>query len=160
MLLKPLEQWICDRCHEVINSSKEGWVEWLSEPTNYQFSDFKIVHQSPYSPRKPESDCFHYTSHPNRTDQKLELLLENRMEQLFSWLDKGKVFEPDYPGPQVGNMRDFVELARRITLPYYEEARLYFADAIEDGFIDEVDEITLYLQKNLQEVIRRYGKQL
>jgi hypothetical protein len=29
IMLKPLEQFICDKCSNVIEKPEEGWIEWL-----------------------------------------------------------------------------------------------------------------------------------
>ena len=55
-MLEPLQQYICDYCGELINSTEEGYVEWLSERNEetgrYEYHGFKIVHHKPYSPNK------------------------------------------------------------------------------------------------------------
>lgn len=44
--LKPLEEFICDVCGEIINSPKEGYVIWRSDRDHDRLQyDFKIIHQ-------------------------------------------------------------------------------------------------------------------
>jgi Fe2+ or Zn2+ uptake regulation protein len=67
VLLKPLSQWICDRCNKVIESPSAGWIEWLSDENNKN-SGFKIVHHASFSPRGPSADCYHYSHTAQRHD--------------------------------------------------------------------------------------------
>lgn len=53
---------------------------------------------------------------------------------------------------------EFTEVLRRLTIPHYEEARLYFKQAAQDGFFDEVNEIALYSQDTLSFIIHKYKK--
>jgi len=62
MTLTPLQQWICDKCREVIEKPEEGWVEWLTEDGTLKKGDFKIVHHIAASPlREKGRDCYHYS---------------------------------------------------------------------------------------------------
>ena len=50
-MLEPLKQWVCDTCGEIINSSSEGYVEWLTDDSSpLKSNGFRIVHQAYYSP--------------------------------------------------------------------------------------------------------------
>jgi hypothetical protein len=49
--LRPLEQWICDTCGEVIDSPSAGYVEWLSGMERGSYRSYRIVHQFAHSPR-------------------------------------------------------------------------------------------------------------
>ena len=44
MKLKPLKQWICDSCGELIKKPEDGWWEYLSDTNTYLVSGFRIVH--------------------------------------------------------------------------------------------------------------------
>ena len=158
-MLKPLEQWICDRCGEVIKKPKEGWVEWTTDSDTHQASGFKIVHHSAYSPRG-RGGCYHYTDHPGRSDDHLDHVIEQTpMVYLLSFLDIGEHHDPDYRGPRVANMREFVEFARRLTIPYYEEARTYWSQAESDEMFVDANEIFIYLPSTLKAIVQNYGKQ-
>jgi len=37
MKLIPLQQWLCDDCHQIIEQPKDGWLEWLALVTVAQF---------------------------------------------------------------------------------------------------------------------------
>ena len=57
------------------------------------------------------------------------------------------------------DLTEWTELARRLLIPGFEEARLYFPDAAIDGQFDGANEIWPYLASNLSEVIQRYAQQ-
>lgn len=63
--MKSLEQWICDRCGQVIEEPNQGSVEWIDDSKTHKASGFKIVHQSFYSPRD-NGECYHYSNHPRQ----------------------------------------------------------------------------------------------
>ena len=42
-MLKSLEQWICDRCGQVIKEPNQGSVEWIDDSKTHKASGFKIV---------------------------------------------------------------------------------------------------------------------
>jgi len=73
------------------------------------------------------------------------------------FLDVGPHHDPDYSGPQVVDFRGFTELFRRLHLPFYEEARKYWADAEESGFFSDANEIFIYLPSTLKKMIERFG---
>ncbi len=158
MPLKPLEQFICDKCGEIINKPEEGWIEWISEINNddYKVYGFKIVHHSLHSPLK-RGGCYHYTNHSGRSDSHLNHFLENCIIQLLSFLDQGPYLSPEYKGPRVKDMREFVKLTRRLTIPYYEEARLYFGEAESDGVFDGANPISFYLPDTLEYIVETYS---
>lgn len=156
-MLKPLEQWICDRCGEVIKKANEGWVEWITDRDTHQASGFKIVHHAVRSPRG-NGGCYHYTGHPGRSDTHLDHFIgDTPMVHLLRFLDIGEHHDPDYHGPRVSDMREFVEFFRRLTIPYYEEARTYWSQAESDDMFADANEIWIYLPETQKEIIRRYG---
>jgi NAD-dependent dihydropyrimidine dehydrogenase PreA subunit len=153
-MLKSLEQWICDRCGQVIEEPNQGSVEWIDDSKTHKASGFKIVHQSSYAPHD-NGECYHYSDHPGRLE---EFIGQNGMVMLLSFLDIGPYLEADYQGPRVKDMREFVEFTRRLTVPYYEEARLYWNQAEQDGLFDGANEISLYLPRTLEQIVRDYGE--
>ena len=73
-------------------------------------------------------------------------------------IDRGPDAEPVFTGPHVVNLRDWVELVRRLALPYYEEARLYWKQAQAAGWFDDGNEFYAYSQDVLQRIIEEFGK--
>ncbi|MBI2873378.1 MAG: hypothetical protein HYY00_09360 [Chloroflexi bacterium] len=162
MKLKPLEQWVCDFCGEVIERPEQGWIEWLADPSDgFRQEGFKIVHYAPYSPRKPRGRCYHYDNPPSGR-RALDIYLsefvgEKAMPQLLVFVDGGPYREKEYGGPRVKDLREWAELVRRLTIPYFEEARFYMKRADISGFFAGASEPWIYMPNTLKEVIRRYG---
>ncbi len=157
-MLKPLQQWICDSCGEVINDPEQGYVEWME--TEDKMHGFRIVHHALYSPRKREGgDC--YYSHSERGgDLALSDLLGVRgLLDLTSWIDVGEWHNPKYDGPHVRDMREWTTLFRRLHVPYYEEARLCAAE-LRDVLGGGANEIYLYLPETLKGIIEEHESQV
>ncbi len=149
--LKPLGQWICDVCGEVIQSPKDGYVQW-NRNLNQEIDDFVIVHHFSASPKKHNRDgCYKYDS-----DSDLESFLGERgIVELTALLDPGPYHMPEYK-TMVADIRKWIDFYRRLQLPYYEEARQYWEEAISDGYFDDANEIYIYLPEKLKRMIEHY----
>ncbi len=162
MKLKPLTQFICDHCGGVINKPEEGWFEWISEASEQGriTYGYKIVHHALYSPRREQGgNCYYYDHNPKSGSTHLHHLLEPGLVRLLRYLDPGAYIEPDYNGPGIKDMREYVEILRRVMIPYYEEARLYWNEAEADGDFQGANEISLYTPDRLKRIIETYGKE-
>jgi hypothetical protein len=157
-MLKPLEQWYCDKCGEVIASARDGSIEWLVED---DVADaFRVVHRAGASPRYPGGDCYFHTAHRGRHERQLDGCVGPAgLPYLLSFLDLGPVHDPNEERTmRVRSVREFVEIMRRLTLPYYEEARTLWGLATEDGFFDAGgNEIWVYSPDTLKTLIERYS---
>ena len=110
---------------------------------NSQF-DFKIIHANEY--------C--YFDYPNSLSLNC-LLGERGYLKLLSFLDIGPLLLKEYKGPRVKDLREFMEFMRRLTIPYYEEARLYFNYLPSDEDFDL--EESIYSQDELKRIIQKYS---
>tara|TARA_Y100000588_G_scaffold201434_1_gene215043 strand:- start:58 stop:552 length:495 start_codon:yes stop_codon:yes gene_type:complete len=159
MNLNPLRQWICDQCGEVIQKPEDGYLEWIRNPEGL-YEGFKIVHHKTASPLQYENDgCFHYTNAPDRHDLHLDAFIGNAgLPKLLSLVDNGCIADPfDETGIKVANMREYMELFRRLQLPYYEEARLHFSSALDDGEFDGHSEYASFTSDTLKRIIKLYS---
>lgn len=142
MKLKPMEQFICDECGEVIEKIEDGWLEWI-DVLNKPIYGFRIVHVSGRSPRFMNGGNCYYPEGCEVSDMHLnEFIGFDGLAYLLSFFDR--------------NLRDpkeVVEIVRRLHISHYEEARQYFKKAINDGFIDSRDNN----QNDLKRVIKEYG---
>lgn len=157
----PLKQWICDTCCEIIKSPEEGWVEWLQDKSDpHKAYDFRIEHHATYSPHAlGGGNCYKYDQNWNRAGNPLSSFVgEDGLAYLLSFLDSGRYISPDYNGPEVSDIRGFVELIRRLHMPYYKEARHFFDAASDDGFFDDVSGHILRPER-LKQIIEIYGSQ-
>lgn len=167
MRLKPLEQWICDECNEVIAKVGDGYVEWL-HPLDGKAHGFRIIHHAPHSPRRQDDppsersrggNCYRYTNAPGRMDISLDSYAgANGLPTLLRLVDIGPYHDENYSGPMARDLREWTELFRRLQLPYYEEARLYWQRALEDGYFDGANEVWIYLPDTLKRLIDRYAE--
>ena len=163
--LKPLRHWICDECRRVIRGPEQGWVEWLTESESRKHKGFRIVHFRDYSPRRPHAYCHVYRQQRQQdaTEEVVdEVYLTHFVDRgsipiLLSFVDPGPYAEKEYSGPKVADFREWTEFARRLTIPYYEEARFYLARAVRDGFLKNTYEPEIYYPTTLRKVIERYG---
>ena len=155
--------WFCDTCGEVINNAEEGWLEWIHDYRgDGKHHSFRITHHSSYSPLNKDHQgegCYKYGNTPGRMDNHLDIFLGSKgLVYLMSKLDVGPLHQPTEKEPGVRSIREWCEIVRRLHLPYYEEARRYWALAKEDGFFDEANEVWIYSPETLKKIIDKYGK--
>ena len=158
----PLQEFICDKCGEVINSPEEGVLEWISEwneeHQTFVNKGFKIIHQFGHSPNQ-NTGCSFYQGRSGISDYPLRMYLnpDFGMANIISLLDVGQRHQPNFTIPLVENAREYAELVRRLTIEYYDEARLYWSDANNDNFFDDFNEADMYRVSKLREIIEKYG---
>ncbi len=159
MKLEPLQQWICDECGELIDGAEQGWLEWLSLMDKPAWG-FRIVHHisfSPSLPRGPHEGCYGYGSALERKDNHLNIFVGiDGLSKLLYFVDYGQV-DPGDSGPHFKSAHEFAEIFRRLQIPYYEEARQYWAKAQNDGYFDDANEVSPYFQGSLRRIIEKYG---
>lgn len=162
-MLEPLSEYICDNCNEIINNPSEGILEWVSERSdNKSFvnRDFKILHHNAHSPIRDQNGrgCTIHRDTRGLSDVGLnELLNENSgMSYLLTLIDPGAIHLPNYENILVNNVRVYIDLVRRLTIPNYENARLYWTNAINDNFFDGDNEANIYSVDNLIRLIETY----
>ena len=143
MKLKPLHQFICDECEKLIEKVEDGWLEWLNPPDKPVYG-FRIVHVAGASPRFSQGGNCYYSESSEVSDNHLYYFAgADGLALLLSF------FEMNLADP-----KELAEIARRIHVPHYEEARPYLEKALNDGIISSRD----YSQEDLKRVIEEYGK--
>jgi hypothetical protein len=159
-MIKPLEQFICDRCGELIRSKQEGWIEWISKSNPRRAHDFKIVHHKMYSPLKTENGCYFHTKAEGRQDYHLhQFANDSVISNLLAFIDDGPLISPNFSGPYVSDLREWTELTKRLTLPFYEEARFHISEAIAEGFIDDGrNPDHIYSVPILEKIAKKYSE--
>jgi hypothetical protein len=149
MKLRPLEQFFCDECRDIINSVGDGWLEWKKDD-NLKGYGFRIVHAVKASPKRSKGgNC----SYQEKKGEVSDLPLDNvagidGLIRLLSFLDE-KQHEVDLKDPT-----EIVEIIRRIHVPHYEEARSYIQRAYDEDFIDS----TICTEEQLIKIIEKYSE--
>ncbi len=141
-MLKPLEQWICDVCGDIIEGKEEGYVLWRYDEDRKK-CDFKVVHKMKCNNCELPSSC-----------AISDLLGEKGAVRLQSFISIGRIKvdmgDSSYAG--VKDNDEFIDLYRRMQLPFYEEARLKFgSEEVIDGFSD-TNEVYPYLPKVIRQI--------
>lgn len=156
MHLEPLKQWICDTCGEIIQSPDEGYVQFIDENSEGKWSDFVIVHHAQFSPRTGNNKCYRegYSDFPLS-----EFLGADGLSRLIGLIDPGEFYFKELRVPRTSNFRKWVTLVRRLQTPYYEEARLYFGKAKNDGVFAGPNEVAPYRVDFLRNIIETYGEE-
>lgn len=96
MRLKPLQQWFCDTCGEVIEEAAHGWFEWLRDEDDKAYA-FRICHHASHSPvrsaggNEPRGpSCYKY-DRMRRADLPLEDMIGSKgMARMLAMLDVGR----------------------------------------------------------------------
>lgn len=157
-MLKPLQQWICDSCAEIINGPEQGYIEW--QKTGMKKHAFRIVHHAPYSPRRSkDGDCYYGNNERGGDCSLRDVVGPIGLIHLTSWIDVGEWHEAKYDGPEVKDLREWTTLFRRLHVPYYEEARTY-RDELRDVREGAANEIYLSLPETLRSVIEKHERAL
>jgi hypothetical protein len=142
MKLRPLEQFICDECGELIEKPEDGWLEWIDDCKN-PIHGFRIVHADGASPRRNSGKNCYYPESSDISDMHLAS---------FSKID-GLAILLSFFERNLGTPKQLAEIIRRLHIPHYEEARRYLERATSDCFIDNIDSS----QTDLKRVIEEYG---
>lgn len=153
--LKPLAQFVCDTCGGLIESPDQGYVEWVTDNGRNSAREFHIVHHALYSPLKPVRNCYQHKL--GGCLALTDFLGADGLVEMLSFLDTGEILQPEYRGHHVADLREWVEFARRLFVPYYEEARRFWSRAAEAGHFEGANEVSPYISANLEALIRHYG---
>ncbi len=148
MKLKPLKQFICDECGELIKKPKDGWWEYIHDTETELVSGFRIVHYG--------GPCYYSVPALKRQnkmvgDMHLEHMLDSgAFGHMLHWLElsETKKIKEHF------NISEFTEIMRRLYLPYWEEARQYWERAFSDGFHDQC----CFSENDLLLIINEYEK--
>jgi hypothetical protein len=148
--LKPLQEWICDTYGDKL-VAEDGWIEWLDPVDEVQGAHaFRIVHCG--------GPCYKHENHDACNDSHLdEFLGFNGLQKFLAMLDVGRVLDPTGNAIRsVPELRSFTDVIRRLHIPHYEEARLYFDTAIASGDFDSQNENSIFFAETCLAIIEQY----
>ena len=128
--LRPLRQFYCDECGKLIESVDGGAVEYLYSPGEgakpTKIWSFRIVHSILASPK---DSCSHDESHfiSGKSTSSMELNLgrylgHQGVSRLLAILEACRSGVMQFKDDK--EFGEFLDVFRRLQIPYYEEARL------------------------------------
>ncbi|MGL5919467.1 MAG: hypothetical protein ACRCZQ_03055, partial [Bacteroidales bacterium] len=119
------------------------------------------VHNPKFSPLSVNDDyCYHHENALGRADMHLHKFLEYKHQYLASFLDLGFLHDPDSKiGCRVQNFKEFAHFMRRITIPKYDEASLYFEKAKSEWYLDGENELGIFADQALSCIIENCKEQ-
>jgi len=145
-MLKPLQEWICDVCDKVIEKPEDGFIT-ASINKQEEYYGFKICHKE---------KCADNNRLPFSELQKL--LGENGINNFLSLISAG-LFKNELGEKSrilVENFDEFVDLFRRLQIPYYEEARTKFNNQKVIEYFSDSNEVGFYFSKELKRIITNF----
>lgn len=157
-MLIPLQQFVCDTCKQVIEKPEDGWLEWIHDSDKGEVHSFRITHHHSVSPLGGQEGCYQHGDTKGRSDDHLHNVMRHSILELLMHLDPGSYHDPDNKRARISDIRNYADTFRRLTIPYYEEARVYWDKAIANGVFDSQNEISIYMEDMLKRVIERYSE--
>lgn len=155
--LKPLEQFFCDTCGDVIDTIDAGYVVWaVDRDKRLTVHSFRIVHQDrddlPGS-RRCDDDRKYPSSLPLK-----DWLGAHGVIEALQFIDVGRYHDREYLGHRVRDLREWTEFMRRLHVPYYEEARRYWDRACSEYF-EDVDDVRIFMPDYLAAMIEHFERE-
>jgi len=151
-MLRPLSQWVCDTCGDLIETENAGWLEWLGGERGNR--EFRIVHHYASSPRQRSGSCYQHENAIERADNHLEYFAIGRQRN-YTILPPSS--PPEGNGIVVASLDEYLELTFRLMVPFYEEARFYREQALRNELINSETEMYEISTKEYLEMISNYG---
>lgn len=143
---EPFTKWYCDTCGETIDV-KKGRVIWNVGDHGEVFR-FRIVHEG-----KCAKKVF-FSSIPLKG-----LLGDIGIARLLSFLTPGPLTSGGFQEtkPRVIDFGEYVDIFRRLHVPYYEEARRHFFTEDVGRYYSTANEILPYLPQEMADMMKKFG---
>lgn len=154
-MLKPLHEYVCDHCKTLINEPSEGWVHWRRNKEHKTY-EIQIVHHINSSPAGSMPGCYPPSM---EFDYPLSSMLgPHGVVHMLAMIDVGKIHQQESDGSSgVADHRNWRDVFMRLTVPHYEEARIYFDRARSQIVSDGSNEIITYSRDDLVAIIEEYS---
>ena len=143
--------WRCSCCGDLITSIEDGWVEWLAseDERGERLKGLRLVHCLSPSAGSNGPGCRYDSVREFRNDRSIVegLSLErfvgsDGLMLLLSFLASGEM-----------PCGDVLELAKRVQIPGYEQARELFPEAIGMGVLSPTIGKGYYMQSEIRELL-------
>ena len=140
-MTRPTE-WTCDGCGQLITPADAGYVVWRATRDEHRYEDFRIIHQGRCDPGEPFTMSLPLES----------FLGADGLSMLLSWLDPDGMMRPPQSQPPALDLRQFVDLVRRVQVPFYEQARPHLDDEDVQRHLADANEYLPYLPDVLERI--------
>ena len=150
--------WRCSCCGDLITSIEDGWVEWLAseDERGERLKGLRMVHRLSRSAGSSGPGCRYDSVREFRNDRSIVegLSLErfvgsDGLMLLLSFLASGEM-------PR----GDVLELAKRVQIPGYEQARELFPEAIGMGIFSPTIGEGYYMQSEIRELLSWVNREM
>lgn len=156
--MEPTTTWTCDSCGELIESARDGWLEWLTDDDadggqELHGRGMRIVHHVSSSPLGGNNGCYYDEERARRegasvSDTHLDRFVgPDGLMRLLAMIAEQRVAASEV-----------AVIIQRLHIPGYERARPHFAAAILDGEIEPNMPDGFHWQRDIEHVIRTYDK--
>jgi hypothetical protein len=146
--------WRSSTCNQFVTRIEDGWVEWLSVESAHGTTRLKgsrLVHDLTASPRVIARYGCQYDWHCEfQIDQ---TIVEGLSLQRFVGSDGLMLLLSFFASGEMPK-GDLLELAKRVQIPGYEQARELFPEAIEAGVLEPSIGDGYYLQSEIRALLR------
>ncbi|WP_156649148.1 hypothetical protein [Mycobacteroides abscessus] len=139
--MPPLTRWSCDSCGEDITDPEQAWVAFSDGPKEGA-SGWVIVHHNLYGKKCDPSE--------KSTIALSEAIGPNGLTNLLSFLSYGPIIRAKRSRNRVADFDEFVDLIRRVQIPWYEEARKRWYEEGTRDHVDLSDEVIPFRTESLE----------
>lgn len=138
--------WICDSCGQSITDVDQGWVEWLSttdQSKKRHGRGLRLVHHN------GKANC----QYDGRAEyQKDESILADNPLKCYLGVDGLNKLLSDMEAGEI-DLKEVLEMTKRLHIPGYEHARAFFEEALADEIIDPNMYPGYYRQTEIEAVL-------
>jgi len=145
--MQPLTTWTCDVCGEQVKPRKGTVIARHTKDDDRLLTGFLIVHKKVdgFTCDLGNENGYYY-------NVDLDTLLgQDGMAHLLGHLSAGPLIAEE-PVIRVADMDEFIDLFRRLQVPFYEQARTRFGDEDVTALYEGANEYYPYLPGELQKV--------
>jgi hypothetical protein len=148
---EPLKGWKCSSCGDLITSIGDGWVEWLAseDERGERLKGLRLVHRLSRSAGSNGSGCRYDNRQEFRNDRSI---VEGLSLERFVGSD-GLMLLLSFLASSEMPRGDVLELAKRVQIPGYEQARELFPEAIGMGVLSPTIGKGYYMQSEIRELL-------
>jgi len=148
--MTPLTSWMCDYCGQLIERADLGNVIWKKQPSGKEYGHL-IVHKTfADNPSSPRCDSTLEADYPANLSIE-DMIGPLGLARLLGDLSRGPI-DGTKGAVAIEDFDAWIDLFRRLQVPYYEEARPHFNSEGVHHWFSDASEVTPYLPDTLQRI--------